>query len=339
MGLKSYRLWVMGQLDSNVQSPTVVPVPPGTYPSRRLRGVERSAGVNTVSSGGSYTSPSPRDSGDILAGVEKELEGAGGAVGGRTRDRRRCPGVAAGVDKDSAEGPAMPAAAATMLDLPVRAEAGAAILWGNSLWPILGRADADLLFPPFFPRFSPPGVEPTTAASASAAVSSASPVVIAVSPGAGPATPYVNAPVLARAERTLRCCLPPSFPAWAGAVGGLPGLAAAAAAGAALAGAALLLPFPRVVTFLAEFLRSKCITQCGSSSKGEATAAARSADPALAMQLLPGVNLDAWGGAAIVIVVVVPSSEISPRLMVPPPMVPEDAGLIIAIAGGAGDGG
>jgi hypothetical protein len=24
MGLKGYRLWVMGQLDSNVQSPTVV---------------------------------------------------------------------------------------------------------------------------------------------------------------------------------------------------------------------------------------------------------------------------------------------------------------------------
>jgi hypothetical protein len=25
MGLKGYRLWVMGQLDSNVQSPTAVP--------------------------------------------------------------------------------------------------------------------------------------------------------------------------------------------------------------------------------------------------------------------------------------------------------------------------
>jgi hypothetical protein len=27
MGLKGYRLWVMGQLDSNVQSPTVAALP------------------------------------------------------------------------------------------------------------------------------------------------------------------------------------------------------------------------------------------------------------------------------------------------------------------------
>jgi hypothetical protein len=27
MGLKGYRLWVMGQLDSNVQSPTAAPAP------------------------------------------------------------------------------------------------------------------------------------------------------------------------------------------------------------------------------------------------------------------------------------------------------------------------
>jgi hypothetical protein len=29
MGLKGYRLWAMGQLDSNVQSPTVVPITNG----------------------------------------------------------------------------------------------------------------------------------------------------------------------------------------------------------------------------------------------------------------------------------------------------------------------
>jgi hypothetical protein len=29
MGLKGYMLWVMGQLDSNVQSPTVTPSSPG----------------------------------------------------------------------------------------------------------------------------------------------------------------------------------------------------------------------------------------------------------------------------------------------------------------------
>jgi hypothetical protein len=39
MGLKGYRLWAMGQLDSNVQSPTAPappPMPPGTLPAARV---------------------------------------------------------------------------------------------------------------------------------------------------------------------------------------------------------------------------------------------------------------------------------------------------------------
>jgi hypothetical protein len=40
MGLKGYRLWVMGQLDSNVQSPTTNRVTPGSVNPSRACGTQ-----------------------------------------------------------------------------------------------------------------------------------------------------------------------------------------------------------------------------------------------------------------------------------------------------------